>query len=95
MGQGKMMDQQQATMAGPQLREDWLEFISLVEHRLEQGAVEYGDSTLHRPALEVLDEVEEELLDVMGWSFFAWLRIRRLKEKVKKVLTEISQGDGQ
>jgi hypothetical protein len=82
-------------MAGPELREDWLEFVSLVEQRLEQGAVEYGDETLRRPALEVLDEVEEELLDVMGWSFFAWLRIRRLKEKVKKTLTEISQGDGQ
>ena len=89
------MDQTRATMAGPGLREDWLEFVSLVEHRLEQGAVEYGDSTLRRPVLEVLDEVEEELLDVMGWSFFAWLRIRRLKARVKKVLTEISQGDGE
>ena len=90
-----MMDQTQATIAGSGLREDWLEFVSLVEHRLEQGAVEYGDETLHRPALEVLDEVEEELLDVMGWSFFAWLRIRRLKEKVKKVLTKMSQGGGE
>jgi hypothetical protein len=82
-------------MAGPGLRDDWLEFVSLVEHRLEQGAVEYGDSTMRRPALEVLDEVEQELLDVMGWSFFAWLRIRRLKAKVKKALTEISPGDGE
>ncbi|HUT54380.1 MAG TPA: hypothetical protein VM658_13405 [bacterium] len=89
------MDKTRATMAGPGLRDDWLEFVSLVEHRLEQGAVEYGDSTMRRPALEVLDEVEQELLDVMGWSFFAWLRIRRLKEKVKKALTEISQGDGE
>jgi hypothetical protein len=89
------MNQTRATMAVPGLREDWLEFVSLVEHRLEQGAVEYGDSTMRRPAPEVLDEVEEELLDVMGWSFFAWLRIRRFKDKVKKVLTEISQGDGE
>ena len=89
------MDQTRATTAGPQLRQDWLEFVSLVEHRQEQGAVEYGDATLRRPVLEILDEVEEELLDVMGWSFFAWRRVRRLKARVKKVLTEISQGGGE
>ena len=76
------------------LASEWREFVSLVEPRLERGAVEYGESTLRRSSVEILDEVEQEILDVMGWSFFAWRRIKRLRTRMKNVLREISQWEG-
>lgn len=60
----------------------WPEFTSIVRGRLKVGAAEYGDSTLDRPILEVIREIEEELADVMGWGFFAYLRLQKIKESL-------------
>jgi len=54
----------------------WPEFMEAIKERLEAGKREYGDSSFIRPASELAGEIEEELLDVTGWAFFLWLRIR-------------------
>lgn len=65
------------------LREPWEEFRTKVEVRLRQGAEEYGNISLRAPPAALAWEVEEELLDVMGWGFLLWLRMRRVAEAVK------------
>jgi hypothetical protein len=57
----------------------WPEFVEMVEARLERGARDYGDASFTRPPIEIVGEVEQELLDVMGWGFVLWTRVSALK----------------
>lgn len=66
-----------------EMREQWNEFVFRVECRLRRGAEEYGDASLKAPPAALAREVEEELLDVMGWGFMLWLRMRAIAERVK------------
>lgn len=66
------------------LREPWREFLGKVESRLQQGYEEYGDSSLRAPPAALAGEIEEELLDVMGWGFMLWLRMRSLAARVAR-----------
>jgi hypothetical protein len=47
-----------------------------VARRLEAGAREYGDASLSKPHGELLQEVYEEFLDVIGWSLILLARMR-------------------
>lgn len=58
-------------------------FAGEVGARLEQGAREYGDQSFSKEPRELVREVEEELLDVAGWAFILWTRIRALREGVE------------
>jgi hypothetical protein len=55
------------------------EFVEQVRARLAQGAREYGDRSFDRPISELLGEIEQELLDVCGWSFLLWCKLRALQ----------------
>ena len=57
-------------------------FINAVAGRLEAGRAVYGDVSFTRPPSELAGEIEQELLDVAGWAFVLWTRVRRLREKV-------------
>jgi hypothetical protein len=59
----------------------WPEFMAAIQQRLKKGAVEYGDASLSRPPSELAEEIEEELLDVCGWAFFLWLKIRKIEKR--------------
>lgn len=73
--------------------DDITEFVALLLERLRAGEKQYGNSSFKRPLVEVIGEVEQELLDVSGWSLIAWTRLRRLRERIAR----IEQGglDGQ
>lgn len=60
----------------------WREFLGCVEKRLEAGAREYGDASLRAPLKALASEVEEELLDVMGWGFLLWVRMQGIRERL-------------
>lgn len=60
----------------------WPAFIERIHARLEVGRRAYGDASFERPADELLDEIEAELLDVCGWSFVLYERIERLRQRV-------------
>jgi hypothetical protein len=62
----------------PKLRRDWRTFTRAVESRLEAGAREYGDASLRAAPARLAGEIDEELLDVMGWGFLLWRRVRAL-----------------
>ena len=59
--------------------EHWPRFEKVLTRRLEAGAREYGDTTFTRPLGEIVGELEEELLDVVGWAFMAWIRMERAR----------------
>lgn len=54
------------------------EFLDQLADRLAAGRLEYGDASLRRAPAALRGEIEEELLDVCGWSFVLWLRVRAL-----------------
>lgn len=58
----------------------WREFVGRVEKRLEQGAKEYGDASLKAPPKALAGEIEEEILDIVGWGFLLWLRMKTVKD---------------
>jgi len=60
----------------------WPEFMEAIKKRLEAGKREYGDSSFTRSASELAGEIEEELLDVAGWAFFLWLKIKEMEHSL-------------
>lgn len=67
-----------------ELQGPWREFLGHVENRLVAGAREYGAASLRAPAGALAAEVEEELLDVMGWGFLLWIRMRGIADRLKE-----------
>lgn len=55
------------------------EFFSALAARLDEGRRTYGDASLRRPVPELRGEIEQELLDICGWSYVLWLRVRTMK----------------
>jgi len=63
----------------PHLQAEWSEFCAEVESRLAAGAKEYGDSSLTAKPSVLAAEMEQEAMDIFGWGFILWRRVRRLK----------------
>lgn len=57
-------------------------FVARLRARLVTGATTYGDASFTRPAAELVDEVQQELEDVCGWSLLLWIRLDRLRGRV-------------
>lgn len=57
------------------------EFLDRLAERLHAGRREYGDASLVREDAELIGEIEEELLDVAGWAFVLWLRVRTIGQR--------------
>lgn len=54
-------------------------FAARVKERLQKGREEYGDRSFSKEPSELFGEINEELLDVMGWTFVLWLRLARIE----------------
>jgi hypothetical protein len=67
------------------IAELWPEFVSVVRSRLEVGAQAYGDASFEAPLGKLAGEIEQELLDVVGWGFILWCRMRGLKAKLEGI----------
>jgi hypothetical protein len=74
--------------APPNLAADWAAFAAEVEARLAAGAQAYADQSLAAAPADLAAEVEEELLDVAGWSFILWRRLRSLRTRLPCSSTE-------
>jgi hypothetical protein len=59
----------------------WPAFAARVHARLEAGAREYPGSP-DRAELDLLDEVQQELEDVCGWSCVLWAKLEAIKARV-------------
>jgi hypothetical protein len=67
------------------IAEQWPVFAECILERLEMGARVYGDKSLDAPSSTLLVEIEQELLDVVGWGFIQWNRIQGLKAKLAEI----------
>ena len=56
-------------------------FVKL-QSRLEIGAQEYGDKSFSRPETNLIEMIQEEVLDIAGWSYILWAKLERLKAKI-------------
>ena len=68
-------------------RKDFPLFMHKVMKRLEKGEREYGNRSFRKPTRKLVKEVEEELLDVLGWAFIIWGRMNEYpwaKRKYRK-----------
>lgn len=62
-------------------------FVARLRARLEAGAATYGDTSFTRPAAGLVDEIQQELEDVCGWSLLFWIRLERLRARVEQLGT--------
>ena len=65
-------------------------FVARLRARLVAGAATYGNTSFDRPAVELVDEIQQELEDVSGWSLLLWIRLERLRTRV----TQLGGTDG-
>lgn len=50
-----------------------------------KGHKTYGDKSFSMPMLQIIKEIEDELLDVNGWSIVLYGRLQELKKTVTKL----------
>ncbi len=70
----------------PRWTRDWEPFLKEMEARLQAGYERYGDGSFERTLSGpdgLLAMVEEELLDIVGWGYINWTRLRRLRQLVE------------
>lgn len=53
-----------------------------LEKRLKIGAECYGDKSFDKTEGRLLQDIQEEILDIAGWSYILWAKIERLKSKI-------------
>jgi len=58
----------------------FVDFMLAIEKRLDAGAREYGDKSFSRDPAALLSEIEEELMDVAGWSYVLHRRVVTLRD---------------
>lgn len=66
-------------------RREFGEFLQRLEIKVERGAQEYGDASFNLPADRISEELEQELLDIAGWGFILWVRMQRLKDRLRGI----------
>ncbi len=62
--------------------ERWPVFMEAIRLRLEAGRQNYGDRSFVESPVKLAGQVEEELLDVCGWSFIMWTRLQALQNNI-------------
>ena len=55
------------------------EFSNKLVKRLNKAKKEYGESYLKLDKKKYLKEIEEELMDIAGWSMMFWLKLKKFK----------------
>ncbi len=60
------------------------EFFAALRERLKAGAVTYGDKSFARESAALLVELEQEALDLAGWGYVLWRRVRSLRAAVER-----------
>lgn len=47
-------------------------FLDQLAARLEQGSRDYSNQSMARPVAAIVDEIRQELLDEVGWTYVLW-----------------------
>lgn len=74
----------EAVEEGKQLNEAEVDaYFKTLRGRLRVGAECYGDKSFEKTEGRLLQEIQEEILDIAGWSYILWAKIERLKGRTK------------
>lgn len=68
--------------------EEFEDFVRLVQTRLSAGAKEYGDRSFSRKPLDLMNEIQEELLDICGWSFVLFTRLKKVQNALQEGVSD-------
>lgn len=60
-------------------RPDRAEFFEALNAKLDRGERQYGEASFERPAPSLVTELEAEALDLAGWGYILWVRLRSLR----------------
>lgn len=61
--------------------------------RLDAGRRRYADRNLQAHPADLLAELEEECLDLAGWGFVLWTRVRQLRDAAEAAAAEAGGED--
>lgn len=61
------------------------DFTAALHGRLEAGRATYADRSFERAPAELIAELEQEALDLAGWGFVLWVRLRALRSKAEEL----------
>ena len=70
-------------MTKEELNPYFIKFLQQVEAKMDRGRTEYGDKSFYKPDGILLGDIQEELIDVCGWSIILWTKIEKLKSSIK------------
>jgi len=73
---GEYLDQMKAASPCWELP---LGFEEVLRARLLAGVQSYGDASFELPMQMILGEIRQEAIDLPGWAFIAWSKLRGLK----------------
>lgn len=73
----------------------WEGYSEAVKRKLISGQKDYGDSAGTRNIFELISEVQDELVDIAGWSSWLWWRVEKMKVKLKAAVTQTEVIDGE
>lgn len=69
-------------------------FVHQMQSRLRRGAEVYGDRTFEQPTEGIIAEIQEELVDVCGWAYCAWLQLEQSKHDIRTSTEVQKPADG-
>ena len=69
-------------MSKPMWEVYWPGFRETLESRLSAGYREYGDESFAQAPDRTVSEIQEEILDICGWSFILYVPLEKLKEEM-------------
>jgi len=59
------------------------EFINTLDTTLAQGAKDYGNGSFFTPPMETPAEILAEIMDVAGWAYVMWVKMRRRLNQIE------------
>lgn len=68
-------------------------FWQRVTKRVKQGEREYGNFSFESSPLTLVEEVQQELEDVVGWGYILWSRLERAKHVIARIETKEMMND--
>lgn len=65
------------------------DMLEQLRARLAQGQVEYGDRSFSADPANLVDEIDEELVDIVGWAIPLRHRLAELRAEIARLDAEV------
>jgi hypothetical protein len=61
------------------------EFMLTLRKRMKQGYKDYKNTSFYRPFNELLEELEQEMLDIPGWTMILFYKTKCMREVAEEM----------